>query len=211
MTTAEFIKILQREDPSGTAHIRMSGGIPMGAELKAGYWDGAYSYINEDGKFVNTTKGDKVDIWCVESDDFVWDNKMGYCPYKNNKEESWEKLKTLFVLDYTYAYESQRKEKEDNFFKNIRKNFEECVEYKLASSKKYTEEVVKKAKDGWKFFQKKVNEKYNWYNWKIVDENGKTEPYGTNLATSKPILLSGKFVSQDRGDYLEWILKDEKL
>lgn len=208
MTTEDFIKILQKEDPSGKAHIRLHGGIPMGAELKPGYWDGPYSYINEQGQYVHTMKGEKVDIWCVEPEDFVWDNEMGYCPYKDNREEAWEKLKTLFVLEYTNSIKEQRDEKERNFFKNIEDNFKEYVDYRIASSMRYTDEVVKKAKDGWKFFQKKVDKKYNWYNWKIVDENGKTEPYGTNLATSEPILLSGKFVSQDRGDYLEWILKE---
>jgi hypothetical protein len=58
MTTKEFIKILQDADPSGEAHIRMEGGIPMYAELKAGYWDGPYAYI-EDGKYVYSAEGSK--------------------------------------------------------------------------------------------------------------------------------------------------------
>lgn len=49
MTTSEFIKMLQDADPSGEAHIRMSGGVPKYAELKEGYWDGPYSYIDSDG------------------------------------------------------------------------------------------------------------------------------------------------------------------
>lgn len=208
MTTEDFIKILQKEDPSGKAHIRLHGGIPMGAELKPGYWDGPYSYINEQGQYVHTMKGEKVDIWCVEPEDFVWDNEMGYCPYKDNREEAWEKLKTLFVLEYTNSIKEQRDEKERNFFKDIEDNFKEYVDYRIASSIRYTDEVVKKAKDGWKFFQKKFDEKYNWYKWDIIDENGKKEFGGANLATSQPILLSGKFVSYDRGDYLEWTLKE---
>ena len=48
MTTSQFIKMLQEADPSGEAHIRMDGGIPLFAELKPGYWDGPYEYIDEE-------------------------------------------------------------------------------------------------------------------------------------------------------------------
>ena len=49
MKTSEFIKMLQEADPSGEAHVRMYGGVPKFAELKPGYWDGPYSYIDEEG------------------------------------------------------------------------------------------------------------------------------------------------------------------
>lgn len=71
MTTSEFIEILKKADPSGEAHIRMEGGIPLFAELKPGYWDGPYSYIDKDDNYVYTSAGSKVDIYCVDIWDFV--------------------------------------------------------------------------------------------------------------------------------------------
>jgi len=56
MTTGEFIKMLQEEDPSGKAHLRMDGGIPWFEECKAGYYDGPYSYIDENKNFVYKKK-----------------------------------------------------------------------------------------------------------------------------------------------------------
>jgi len=73
MTTAEFIKMLQEADPDGTAHVRMEGGVPYYAEHKAGYYDGPYEYIDENDRFVLTNLGDKVDIYCKNPADIIWD------------------------------------------------------------------------------------------------------------------------------------------
>jgi len=67
MKTSEFIKMLQEADPSGEAHIRMEGGIPRFAELKEGYWDGPYSYLDEEGNWVYSTEGNKW-IFIVQID-----------------------------------------------------------------------------------------------------------------------------------------------
>lgn len=109
-----------------------------------------------------------------------------------------------YVLDYNYVYEYQRIEKEKNFFAGIEKSFNGYVEYEIDSSKMYLGKVIEKAKNGFKFFQKKDGNK--WYDWIIVDNNNKEEN-GTNIATSKPILLSGEFISNDRGEFIEWTLK----
>lgn len=62
MTTGQLIKLLQEADPSGEAHMRMEGGIPWFVECKPGYYDGAYSYIDENKNFVYSTEGWKVDV-----------------------------------------------------------------------------------------------------------------------------------------------------
>lgn len=61
MTTNEFIKELKKADPEGNCHVRLNGECPICVERKPGYYDGAYTYI-EDGKFHVSTKGDKVDV-----------------------------------------------------------------------------------------------------------------------------------------------------
>ena len=92
MTTKEFIKMLQDADPSGDAHIRMSGGVPRYAELKPGYWDGPYSYIDGDGNWVYSSMNNKVDIWTEEIDDYVGDMCDTY------DTPPWEDIKKKFKL-----------------------------------------------------------------------------------------------------------------
>ena len=73
MKTKDFIKTLQEADPSGEIHVRIrSPGEPTCAAVVPGYWDGCYSY-EEDGGLVVTDKGAKVDVYCQEVDDFIWD------------------------------------------------------------------------------------------------------------------------------------------
>lgn len=200
MTTAEFIKMLQEADPSGNAHIRMSGGVPYMAESKPGYYDGPYEYIDKDGRFVMTNVGEKVDIWCKEPTDIVWDSDWNAWS-KVSIEEEWENLKAKFVFDYSaYAVESQREERRQKFFDELRKTFDQWVKYEQESCVKYLDEVMEKYKKGWKFLQKKVGMKF--YDWKIVEPNGSSS--GANWATSAPILLSGKFAATERGEYIEW-------
>lgn len=71
MTTKEFIKLLQEADPSGTAHIRMDDGFPVSVVLKEGYYDGPYEYIDEEGNYVYSARGTKVDIYCMSIWNFV--------------------------------------------------------------------------------------------------------------------------------------------
>lgn len=208
MTTKEFIEMLRKADPDGTAHIRMSGGVPYYAELKAGYWDGPYSYIDKDGKWIKTSQGVKVDIYCKEPSDYVWDNEMEWNPYTEPEEEAWERLKQLFVFDFNnYCVPEQRQERIDAFLKDLKEDFDSYVEYQRKSTKEYLEEVLNKYKKGYRYFQKK-DYKWKFYDWKILSPTGSDE--GANWKTTGPIVLSGVFEQIDRGDYIEWIPNGEE-
>ena len=87
--------MLQEADPSGEAHIRMSGGVPFYAELKEGYWDGPYSYIDEEGNYIYTTQGVKVDLYQKNIQDFASDFFNLHNPKRNN----WESLKNKFKFN----------------------------------------------------------------------------------------------------------------
>lgn len=209
MTTAEFIKMLQNADPSGTAHVRMEGGVPYMAEHKPGYWDGPYSYIDEEGRYVQTSQGSKVDIYCKDSSQYVWDNEMDWNSFQEDPEIAWERLKSLFVFDYNnYAIPEQRQERIDRFFKGLKEDFDEYVAYSASSNQKYLDEVITKYNAGWRYFQKK-DCKYRFYDWVIMTPVGTND--GANWATTGPILLSNKFRSIDRGEYLEFVLKEDEI
>lgn len=203
MKTKDFIKILQEADPSGEGYVRLPcGGAIRFVEAKEGYWDGPYSYIDEDGKYVSSTQGYKIDVYTKEPTDFIWED-LEWNSYQENVDGLFDKLKENFVFKYGYHPDST-KERIDSFFKGMKEDLDRYIEYKKESDKKYLEEVISKFKKGWKFFQKK-NFKMKFYDWDIINEKGQKE--GANWATTGPILLSGKFKSIDQGEYLEWVLE----
>jgi hypothetical protein len=122
MTTKEFIKMLQDADPTGESHIRMEGGIPMYAERKPGYWDGPYSYFDEEGNWVYSTGASKVDIYCVDRYDYVSDMFSTY------NIPTWEEVLSKFKFSLGYSIESQRKEREEGSLKDAKESYEHSVE-----------------------------------------------------------------------------------
>jgi hypothetical protein len=100
MKTKDFIKMLQEVDPDGEGHVRLPYGYaPYMAEVKDGYWDGAYTYLEEidpdkpnyKKRFVTSTEGYKVEIYCKDRDDIIWDEKG-----------NMDKIRERFRVEYTY-------------------------------------------------------------------------------------------------------------
>jgi hypothetical protein len=116
MTTNEFIEMLRKADPSGTAHVRMDGGVPLFAELKPGYWDGHYSYI-EDGKFITSTQGVKLDIHTSNLRDFVIDRV-------DMHHESWEQIKEKLVFDFGDSPSEENEKKIERYMKSARHTYD---------------------------------------------------------------------------------------
>jgi len=119
MTTKEFIKMLQDADPTGESHVRMYGGVPIGAARIPGYYDGNYAYIDEDNNYVSTMKGDKVDIYYTDSLDIISNN---YDDDKT-KEENWEIIKSKFIFDLG----PDITDREKIFMERVYKEFEEYI------------------------------------------------------------------------------------
>lgn len=209
MTTAEFIKMLQEADPSGTAHIRMYGGIPKFAELKPGYWDGPYSYLDENGNWVYSTEGSKVDIHCEEIYDYVSEMiNTYYIP-------DWEEVEKKFIFKLGYVIESQRKERENGILKQAREAYDETVEMHKRFQVEYEERALIRSEKGWTWFQNKLVDDetlrpnvHHYYTWIVLDENGKDQ--GSNPYNVQAVYKSGLFERHDNGvkeGYYQWIKK----
>jgi len=211
MKTKELIKMLQKADPSGEAHVRMSGGIPYCAELKAGYWDGAYSYIDEDGNYVYTTEGVKVDLYQKDIHDFVDENFNLHDP-KNN---TWESIRNKFKFSLGYSIESQRKEREDAILNEAKESYDIIKKIHQSSFDNSLEKMEQNAIKGWTWFQNKDVDKneipnmHVYYTWKIYDEN-KKEQAGSNVWMTQSVQKSGKWEKFDNNvkpGYYQWIYK----
>ena len=211
MTTKEFIKILEEADPTGNAHIRMEGGIPLFAELKPGYWDGPYKYIDENGNFVLSSKGDKVDIYCLDIFDFVERQYNFHDPERN----TWEYIQSHFKCDLTYCIQEQNEERFAPILKEAKEAFDDIVEMEQRMWEKELDDAIKHAEEGWTWFQNKEVDnkelKFNshyYYTWKIYDKNGKDQ--GSNVYNTIPVLKSGLFEKSDNNvkkGYYQWIYK----
>jgi hypothetical protein len=209
MTTSEFIKMLQEADPSGQAHIRMEGGIPRFAELKPGYWDGPYSYLDEKGNWVYSTEGAKVDIHCEEIYDYVSEMLGTY------RTPSWEEIEKRFIFKLGYSIETQRKEREDRILNQAREAYDETVEMHKRFQEDGEKRALENSEKGWTWFQNKLVDDqtlkpnaHHYYTWIVLDENAKDR--GSNLHNVEAVYKSGLFERHDNGvkeGYYQWIKK----
>lgn len=209
MKTSEFIKLLQKADPSGEAHIRMEGGVPISVELKAGYWDGPYSYIDEDGNWVYTTEGTKVDIYCTDLYDFAYDEVSTY------RIPDWEEVASKIKFKLTYSIEEQRKERENSILRAAKEGYDDAVNLHQRFREEGEKRALENEEKGWKWFQNKLVDDqsikpnmHHYYTWKVYDENGKEQ--GSSLHNVESVYKSGLFVRIDNGvmeGYYQWVKK----
>jgi hypothetical protein len=206
MKTKEFIKMLQEADPSGEAHIRMEGGIPRFAELKPGYWDGPYSYLDEDGNWVYSTEGNKVDIHCLDRYDYVSDMFSTY------RIPTWEDVLSKFKFSLGYSDSSER---EENSLLDAKESYEHSLEMHKRFRSEGEERALARSEKGWTWFQNKLVDDstikpntHHYYTWVVMDENGKDQ--GSNLHNVEAVYKSGLFERLDdvvKEGYYQWIKK----
>jgi hypothetical protein len=206
MKTKEFIKMLQEADPSGEAHIRMEGGIPRFAELKPGYWDGPYSYLDEDGNWVYSSEGDKVDIHCFDRYDYVSEMFTTY------SIPTWGEVRSKFKFRLGYSDNSER---EENSLTDAKEAFEHSTEMYQGFKVEEEELALSRSEKGWTWFQNKLVDDptirpniHHYYTWIVLDETGKDQ--GSNLHNVQPVYKSGLFERHDNGvkeGYYQWIKK----
>lgn len=196
MKTPDFIKMLQEGDPKGECHVRLPGGIPEHVEIKEGYYDGPYTYIDSDGNFVMTEKGLKLDVYCTELEDFVW-------------EEDNDDKKIIIDLP------KGQKEKVEARIEKMRKKRNDCLKELLYE---HTFHVLDMMRQGWKVVQPKSKPigHYNvmWYVKDLSKFVEKGDPYyirnknQDNLCQGDcgAILESGLFEHIEKEGLIEWRL-----
>ncbi len=198
--------MLQEADPSGEAHIRMEGGIPESAELKPGYWDGPYSYLDEEGNWVYSTEGNKVDIHCLDRYDYVSDMFSTY------RIPAWKDVLSKFKFSLGYSDSSER---EENSLLDAKESYEHSVEMHKRFRSEGEERALARSEKGWTWFQNKLVDDstikpntHHYYTWVVMDENGKDQ--GSNLHNVEAVYKSGLFERLDdvvKEGYYQWIKK----
>jgi len=202
MTTSELIKLLQEADPAGNSHVRMNGGVPVYVEHLPGYYDGSYAYIEGTGdqkKYVITRQGSKVDIYCMDMEEFMGNYVDIHDPH------NWEGVKSHFKFDPDQVAETTQTLKRyyDDLYQILSKNFQNNW---IKS--------IERAKLGWKWYQNmevdnikggEINNHY-YYTWIILNERGDKE--GSCPANNEAVLKSGQWerrISLEKPGYYEWV------
>ena len=173
MTTKELIKQLQEADPEGNMHVRTDGGAVVYVDPKPGYWDGAYAYI-ENGKYVISTQGSKVDIITSDSDDWIMDHDGDYSD---------------IIIDTTYVNNDRTK---NEYLEKFKQSSVEFVGFHYKGLyKDMLPKLLKKLDKGWKIYQDK-DKPIGRYNSMYFKKGLKTE----RLMQGEMCLLleSGKFI-----------------
>jgi hypothetical protein len=190
--------MLQEQDPDGKCHVRLPGGIPDYAIKKEGYYDGSYTYLDHNGNYVISDKGFKIDVYCIELEDFLWDD------HNDNKR---------VIIDIK---DKERKKAIQNEIKKIQVERDKCRRGLLYE---HVFRVMEKIKEGWKIVQPALTVvgHYNvmWYVRdisKFVDKGNPCDIRSGNQdnlcqGDCGAVLESGFFKWIVRGNVIEWVLK----
>jgi hypothetical protein len=119
MKTKDFIKMLQEADPGGEAYIRMEGGVPFAIELKPGYYDGPYSFIDDGENWITSARNNKVDIHCTDVKEWAFNH------FEAGKSLEEIRSKVLFELE---IYVNEREDLKERIFDRVEKAYEDFLE-----------------------------------------------------------------------------------
>lgn len=128
MTTSELIDRLRAADPEGNTHISC-GGTFVDVYVEPGFYDGPYSYINEDGKYEISDKGNKVVIINKDLQDFVYDLVID-SREKPTLDEVFDKI----IFNIGKSSSERLKSKVEKYYKEALDILEEVDRLKLKNS-----------------------------------------------------------------------------
>ena len=201
MKTKDFIKMLQKEDPTGEGYIRLpDGGAPWFAESKPGYWDGSYQYLekmnkddvfNANKRLVISTKGYKVDIHTLKIDSIVWE-----------ENGDMKKIRNRIKLDTEYHNEDERS-----------KLFWDGIEDDAKDAKEYDDDFLKREyinmmdeffyKNSFWEIRQPLDKKIGFYHC-MKAFNWFKMPRQLNQGQCDILIRSGKFYPEKKKKYYVW-------
>lgn len=172
MKTKELIQKLQEADPEGEMHVNFGMDIVTGFGSAPGYWDGCYYYYDDDGNYVTSTEGLKVQVFSMDTEDFIWDKAERYVDkkrkecaqrgeiYEIDRDAIVEYVKGRFLFKGGSISIAHRQK---NIFKKIEEEVDDYILFEKDSSKRFLEKAIKELREGALFLRKKVEENQNYY------------------------------------------------
>ena len=187
MKSKDFIKKLQEEDPTGEAYVRCGDGAVTHFELKPGYWDGPYEYVDKKGNLVISNQGQKVDVWTVSYESWIWEHDGDYSKIK------FDLGALVHVKEEIESYKEKFKKISEEYERNEQRSLEQFTFY-----------IMKKYKEGYIATQPK-DVKVGMYNHMDLVKYGKKKEK-LRQGDCGAILESGFFKPVERGKLIYWEL-----
>lgn len=156
MKTNKLIELLQKADPDNECHVRFGGAI-TDVERKEGYWDGPYSYINEKKQYVISTRGDKIDIHCIDAENFIWTRDGDYSD---------------IILDLEGYSGETLKNKKESYLKSFKESSDDFKRLDKQLRQQFFFEVVEKLQKGWRIREDKDKKRWNKLQMNFVNKIG---------------------------------------
>lgn len=202
MTTEDFIAMLQKADPSGKAHIRWDG-VPISAELKAGYYDGPFNYIDSDGNFVTSIKGDKVDIYSVDLYGFIIDKINIFKP------DNYEYILSKFKFEFG-GYSLRGEERKNEILKNVEVEYKYWYNSKMKRMYEWALNFIKNNSENVYYFTPRAWTTHHKHGEWEVHHNGKIT-HGMNGGDIDTVYNMGLFdTTVVEGKYFKYVFNKEK-
>lgn len=176
MKSKELIEKLKEIDPEGDIHVDI--GAVNHIYLEAGYWDGYYSYLENDILHMSTS-GSKIVVKTVELDSIIWDNYGDL-----------EKIMKCVNLDNLHE------NKRTHIMEQINSECVKAKKFEEQSFKEFFFDIFNKLKSGYKIIEVD-NGKYKDY--KFI-KDGKIE--GTRLGDKRVIADEQYFKRVVKKDYV---------
>jgi hypothetical protein len=196
MKSKDFIAMIQQADPTGEAQIRLCGsGVPIAAELVEGYFDGPHHSIDENGNYLISIQGGKLDIHTIDLKEHVCDLVTA--------EKSWEEITKTILFEFDGYNPESIDERKHRYIGKAREAFDEITEIYVRFYQMDLERARSNAKINVKWFQNKSDN-----DWKIFTNEG--VQLTTNKCHIEPVLKSGEWERLDNGvmeGYYQWIYK----
>lgn len=197
LTTNELIEVLKREDPSGKLYVRGVGSI-VDVERLPGYWDGYYEYLDEDGYFHITRKGEKVNLVMYEWEDFIADEDGDTSKLIIEDTDHMKKEVEEFVKDW----KRMRKQSFEHHFSEVMKKYKDgfvAVQHKDSNINHINEQ--------WWWKRDELNELKNLSRKDVSEKNDYKSGTVLCQGDSGVVLKSGFFKSRKINNHIIWDLE----
>jgi hypothetical protein len=178
MKIGQLVKMIREADPTGEAFVMDEEfSVPRFFEEKPGYYDGAYYYIDDQGRYVKEDTGHKVDVhdntltWLVweylewELDKVKKQAVLDGGVYLPTREEAWDVLMNMVTYEDDVPIEFR-----NDINVRLEETFNEWIEHKKHSDVKWVDDTLKDVGKGYRFFQSKDKDTHGWTTWKMTKD-----------------------------------------
>lgn len=203
MKSKDLVALLQKVDPTGEGYVIIGSGVITHAEVKEGYYDGPYTYIDSDTNFVTSIKGYKVDIGTIDLDEFVWNRVNVFDP------DSLSKIKSKFKFELD-GYLNKGEDRKSAILKEVETQFDWWYNSQMKSKLKWALNFIQTNSEKVYYFTPRAWTTHHKHGEWEVHHNGKIT-HGMNGGDIDTVYNMGLFdTTVVEGKHFKYVFNKEK-